>query len=65
MFYLTMHSTHFILCCYMESIKIVKDYPVATTLSDLQQWIFNMHQLTDRRVYTTTFVTPVVEHWLE
>ena len=24
-----------------------------------------MHHPTDRMTYTTTFVTPVVEHWLE
>ena len=24
-----------------------------------------MHHPTDRRAHTTTFVTPVVEHWLE
>ena len=24
-----------------------------------------MHHPTDRRTYTTAFVTPVVEHWLE
>ena len=28
-------------------------------------WFFYMHHLTDRMAYTTTFVTPVVEHWLE
>ena len=35
------------------------------TLSDQQQGIFYMHHLTDWIIHTTSFVTPVVEHWLE
>ena len=35
------------------------------TLSDQQQGFFYMHHLIDRIAHTTTFVTPVVEHWLE
>ena len=30
-----------------------------------QQGFFYMHHPTDRTAHTTTFVTPVVEHWLE
>ena len=35
------------------------------TLSDYQQGFFHMHHPTDRTAYTTAFVAPVVEHWLE
>ena len=35
------------------------------TLSDYQQGFFYMHYPTDRIAYTTAFVTPVVEQWLE
>ena len=31
----------------------------------LQQGLFYMHHSTDRIAYTTAFVTPVVEHWME
>ena len=34
------------------------------TLSDYQQEFFYMHHPTDRIIQTTTFVTPVLEHWL-
>ena len=30
-----------------------------------QQGFFYMHHPTDRIAYTTAFVTPVMEHWLE
>ena len=42
--------------------------PAATTWATLykyQQGFFYMHHPTDRIAHTTTFVTPVVEHWLE
>ena len=71
MFYLTTHSTHFILRLYGIG-HTVKDHsdrkPTATTwdtLFDYQQRCFYMHHPTDRITYTTAFVTPVVEHWLE
>ena len=34
-------------------------------LFEYQQGIFDIHRRTDRTVYTTTFVTSAVEHWLE
>ena len=77
MFYLMMHSTHFIYG-YMAS-DMVKDrsdskrgnlllpHILATysTLSDQQQGFCYMHHPTDRIIHTTAFVTLVVEHWLE
>ena len=53
MFYLTTHSTHFIYG-YMAS-----DIWLKTIL------IVRMHHPTDRIAHTTSFVTPVVEQWLE
>ena len=35
------------------------------TLSDYQQGFFYMHHPTDRITLAMSFVTPVVEHWLE
>ena len=35
------------------------------TLFDLQQGLFNMHHHADRIAHTMTFVTLVVQHWLE
>ena len=73
MFYLTMHSTHFIYG-YMVSEHMVKDHsdsdrkPAAATwatLSEYQQGLFYMHHTTDRIAHTTAFVRPVVEQWLE
>ena len=34
-------------------------------ISSKSSFIFYMHHPTDRTIHTTTFVTPVVEHWLE
>ena len=61
MFYLTMHSTHFIYGymasdIWLRTILIVKRK---------HQGFFYMHHPTDRITHTTAFVTPVVEHWLE
>ena len=64
MFYLTTHSTHFIYG-YMVS-HMVKDHsdcerkPATATWAILSDY---MHHPTDRMTYT--FITPVVEHWLE
>ena len=47
---------------------MVKDHSDSATwaiLSDYQQGFFYMHHPTDRVAHTTSFVTPVVEHWLE
>ena len=57
MFYLTMHSTHFIYG-YMA-------FDAWTTLLNLQEGFFYMHHPTDRIAYTIAFVTPVVDHWLK
>ena len=58
MFYLTMHSTHFILRLYGLG-HMVKDH------SDSERGFFYMHHPTHRITHTTVFVTPVKEHWLE
>ena len=39
--------------------------PPQATLSNQHQGFFYMHYPTDRIIYTTTFVTLVLEHWLE
>ena len=73
MFYLTMHSTHFIYGymasdIWLRTILIVRKetrcHHIAT-LIDYQQGFFYMHHPTDRITHTMAFVTPVVEHWLE
>ena len=74
MFYLTMHSTHFIYG-YMDIRHMVKDHsdsekgnplsPHRLLLSINSKGSFYMHHPTDRITHTTSFVTPVVEHWLE
>ena len=73
MFYLTTHSTHFIYGymasdIWLRTILIVRketrcrhiDYSYRLTAR-----FFYMHHPTDRITHTTTFVTPVVEHWPE
>ena len=63
MFYLMMHSTHFIYS-YIRIIHMVKDHSDSKRkpmgYSFHLQGFFYMHHRTDR-----TFVTPVMEHWLE
>ena len=65
MFYLTTHSTHFILRLYGVG-HMVKDHSDSERGNPLpphgQQGFFYMHHLTDRITHTTAFVTPVVEH---
>ena len=39
--------------------------PLHGLLCDYQQGFFYMHHPTFRITHTTTFVTPVVEHWPE
>ena len=56
MFYLRIHSTHFI-----YGYMVLETW---TTLLNLQQGFFYMHHPTDMISYTMAFVTPVVEHWL-
>ena len=73
MFYLTMHSTHFI-CSYVASdiwlrtILIVRKETRCCHIGysyRLTARVFYMHHPTDRITHTTAFVIPVVEHWLE
>ena len=71
MFYLTTHSTHFYLRLYGVR-HMVKDHsdsekgnplpPHRLRLSINSKGSFTC---TDRITHTTTFVTPVVEHWME
>ena len=66
----TVHT--FYLCLYGAG-HMVKDYSdsergnrkPAATIFYWQRGMFYMHQITDRIVYTTAFVTPVVEHCLQ
>ena len=74
MFYLMMHSTHFILRLY-DVRHMVKDHSDSERGNPLlphglifpinSKGFFYMHHPTDRIAHTTAFVTPVVEHWLE
>ena len=74
MFYLTTHSTHFILRLYGVG-HMVKDHsdsergnplpPHGLLFPISSKGSFYMHNPTDRMTYTRAFVTPVVEHWLE
>ena len=73
MFYLTTHSTHFIYG-YMASKNIVTDHsdsergnpwPPHGLLLVIGSKVFYMHHPTGRIAHTTTFVTSVIEHWLE
>ena len=70
-FYLTMHSTHFIYGYMASDISVHSDSKRENLLSPhrllflISSKFFYMHHSTDRITHTTTFVTPVVEHWLE
>ena len=57
-FYLTTHSTYFI-CGYMEPES--KRKPTSTTSGST----LSVCTISDRITHTTTFVTPVMQHWLE
>ena len=68
MFYLTMHSTHFIYGymasdMWLRTILIVRKETCCCHIG--YSFFFYMHHPTDRIAHTTAFVTPVVEHWLE
>ena len=75
MFYLTMHSTHFIYGymasdIWLRTILIVREETRCHHMGysfrlAAKQGFFYMHHHTDRIAHTTAFVTPVVEHWLE
>ena len=73
MFYLTMHSTHFIygymaLDIWLRTILIVRKETCCRHIGysyRLTARVLNMHHPTDRIAHTTAFNTPVVEHWLE
>ena len=66
MFYLATHSSHFYLRLYgiEHMIKDHSDSERGNPLPPLHG-LFYMHHPTDRIEHTKTFVTPVVEHWLE
>ena len=75
MFYLTTHSTHFIFLRLYGVGHMVKDHSASERGNPLPPHgllfpinskgsFINFHP-TDRIAHTTTFVTPVVEHWLE
>ena len=74
MFYLTTHSTHFILRLYGVR-HMVKDHSDSEKGNPLPQHgllfpisskgSFIMHHPTDMIAHIKAFVTPVVEHWLE
>ena len=73
MFYLTTHSTHFILGLYGVR-HMVKDHSDSEKGNPLppHRLLFPINSkgsfictIPDRIAHTTAFVTPVVEHWLE
>ena len=73
MFYLTTHSTHFILRLYGVG-NMVKDHSDSERRNPLPPHglFFPINSkgsfictITDSIAHTTTFVRPVVEHWLE
>ena len=68
MLYLTTHSTRFI-SGYMTSdhsdSKKGNLLLPHKLLFPISSKVFYMYHPTDRITHTTTFVTPVVEHWLE
>ena len=69
MFYLTTHSTHFILL--LKGVEhMLKDHSDSERGNPLPPHgllfpINSKGSFTDRITHTTAFVTPVVEHWLE
>ena len=68
MFYLTRHSTHFIYGymasdIWLRTILIVRKETRCRHIG--YSYRLYMHHPTGRITHTTTFVTPVVEHWLE
>ena len=73
MFYLTMHSTHFIYGymasdIWLRTILIVRKETRCHHIGysfQLTAKFFYMHHPTDRIGHTKAFVTPVVEHWLK
>ena len=77
-FYITTHSIHFIYGymasdIWLRAILIVRKdtrcshigYSFRLAARVLLYALSNRHYPTDRIAHTTTFVTPVVEHWLE
>ena len=74
MFYLMTHSTHFILWLYdvghmvkdhsdSERGNLLPPHGLLFPINSKDSFICTIP--TDRIAYTTAFVTPVVEHWLE
>ena len=72
-FYLTMHSTHFIYGymasdIWLRTILIVRKETRCHHIGycyQLLQRFFYMHHPIDMITHTTAFVTPVMEHWME
>ena len=72
-FYLTMHSTHFIYGymasdIWLRTILIVRKETRCRHIGysfRLTARVILYHHPTDRIAHTKAFVTPVVEHWLE
>ena len=74
MFYLMMHSTHFITVILVSNIckylhiqwdRKLTDPTTWAILFDWQQVIFYRHYPTDRIIHTTVFCILVVRHWME
>ena len=65
MFYLTMHSTHFIYGYMASDTQIAREETCCLHMCYSFQGFFYMHHPTDRITHTMAFVTPVVEHCLE
>ena len=63
MFYLTTHSTHFILRLYGKELLSERGNPLPS--HGLLFPINSKGNFMCRIAHTTAFVTPVVEHWLE
>ena len=70
MFYLTMHSTHFIYeymasDIWLRTILIAREETRCHHMDCSFRLAAKVLLYTDRIIHTTAFVTPVVEHWLE
>ena len=70
MFYLTTHSTHFIYGymasnIWLKTILIVRKETRCRHIGYSFRLTARVHHPTDKIAHTTTFVIPVMEHWLE
>ena len=64
-FYLRLYGVRHMVKDHSDSEKGNPLPPHRLLLSIKSKGSFYMHHPTDRIAHTTTFVTPVVEHWLE